>query len=124
MTNNRNQENTKILKREVARLRLSIEDSKNKFGEDIFNAPLSVWINFLYGLPEVRAELYNQLDQKGAWAPQPYLDEFKKHQMIAEFQEELTKIYAEMHIANETIDYQKKQEYEMYQDIMNGIIIL
>ena len=55
---------------------------KNKFGEDIFNAPLSVWINFLYGLPEVRAELYNQLDQKGAWAPQPYLDEFKKHQDI------------------------------------------
>lgn len=33
-TNNRNQENMKILKREVARLRLSIEDSKNKFGED------------------------------------------------------------------------------------------
>jgi hypothetical protein len=51
-------------------------------------------------------------------------DEYRKHQMIAEFQEELAKIYTEIHLANETIDYQKKQEYEMYQDIMNGIIIL
>ena len=51
-------------------------------------------------------------------------DEFKKHQMIAEFQEELTKIYTEMALVNETIDYQKKQEYEMYQNIMDGIIIL
>ena len=51
-------------------------------------------------------------------------DEFRKHQMIAEFQEELAKIYADIHLANETIDYQKKQEYEMYQDIMAGIIIL
>ena len=55
---------------------------KNELGNDIFNAPLSVWINFLYGLPEVRKELFNQLDQKGAWEPQPYLDEFKKHQDI------------------------------------------
>ena len=51
-------------------------------------------------------------------------DEHRKHQMIMEFQEELTKIYTEMALANETIDYQKKQEYETYQDIMNGIIIL
>ncbi len=51
-------------------------------------------------------------------------DEFRKQQMILEFQEELTKIYTEMHLANEARDYQKKQEYEMYQDIMNGIIIL
>jgi hypothetical protein len=51
-------------------------------------------------------------------------DEFRKHQMIAEFQEELTKIYTEMTLANDVIDYQKKQEYESYQDIMNGIIIL
>jgi len=51
-------------------------------------------------------------------------DEFKKHQMIAEFQEELTKIYWDMHAADEAIDHKKKQEYEMYQDIMNGIIIL
>lgn len=51
-------------------------------------------------------------------------DDFRKQQMILEFQDELTKIYADMSLANETIDYQKKQEYEMYQDIMNGIIIL
>ena len=51
-------------------------------------------------------------------------DEFRKQQMILEFQDELTKIYTEMHLANETIDYQKKQEYEMYQNIMDGIIIL
>ena len=51
-------------------------------------------------------------------------DEFRKHQMIAEFQEELTKIYAETSLANETIDYKKKQEYEIYQDIMNGIIVI
>ena len=44
--------------------------------------------------------------------------------MIAEFQEELTKIYTEMAVANEVIDYKKKQEYEMYQNIMDGIIIL
>jgi hypothetical protein len=44
--------------------------------------------------------------------------------MIAEFQEELTKIYADMALVNETIDYKKKQEYEMYQNIMDGIIIL
>ena len=51
-------------------------------------------------------------------------DEYKKHQMIAEFQDELTKIYTEISLANEAIDYQKKQEYEMYQNIMDGIIIL
>ena len=51
-------------------------------------------------------------------------DETRKHQMIAEFQEELAKIYTDMAIAETVIDYQKKQEYEMYQDILNGIIIL
>jgi hypothetical protein len=51
-------------------------------------------------------------------------DEFKKHQMITEFQDELTKIYTDMALANEAINYQKKQEYESYQDIMAGIIIL
>ena len=51
-------------------------------------------------------------------------DEFNKHKMIAEFQEELAKIYCDMAAANETLDYQKKQEYEMYQNIMDGIIIL
>ena len=51
-------------------------------------------------------------------------DDFRKHQMIAEFQEELSKIYSNIAAANEVIDQQKKQEYEMYQDIMNGIIII
>ena len=51
-------------------------------------------------------------------------DEYLKHQMIAEFQEELTRVYADMALANQAIDYKKKQEYEMYQDIMSGIIIL
>lgn len=51
-------------------------------------------------------------------------DEYRKRQMIAEFQEELTKIYTEMTLTEEIIDYQKKQEYEIYQEIMNGIIIL
>ena len=51
-------------------------------------------------------------------------DDFRKQQMILEFQEELTKIYTDMHLATEIVDYQKKQEYEMYQDILNGIIIL
>ena len=51
-------------------------------------------------------------------------DEYRKHQMIAEFQEELTKIYTDIALANETIDYKKKQEYETYMDISQGIIIL
>ena len=54
----------------------------------------------------------------------PISDDFKKRQMITEFQDELTKIYAEMALADEAINYQKKQEYESYQDIMAGIIIL
>jgi hypothetical protein len=51
-------------------------------------------------------------------------DDFRKHQMIAEFQEELTKIYLDMASTNTLIDQQRKQEYEMYQNIMDGIIIL
>ena len=51
-------------------------------------------------------------------------DEYRKQQMILEFQEELTKIYADISLANETIDQQRKQEYEMYQNIADGIIIL
>jgi hypothetical protein len=51
-------------------------------------------------------------------------DDFRKQQMILEFQEELSKIYADIAVADEMIDYKKKQEYEMYQNIMDGIIIL
>jgi hypothetical protein len=51
-------------------------------------------------------------------------DDFRKQQMILEFQEELTRIYMDNAIAVEKVDYQKKKEYETYQDILNGIIIL
>ena len=51
-------------------------------------------------------------------------DEYRKHQMIADFQEELSKIYIEQFEAETYMDHQKKQEYQTYQDIMNGIIIL
>ena len=51
-------------------------------------------------------------------------DDFRKQQMIADFQEELSKIYQDFARADQAISYQKRQEYETYQDIMNGIIIL
>lgn len=51
-------------------------------------------------------------------------DELKKHQMIAEFQEELAKIYYDLAVTDNIIDQQKRNEYETYQDIMNGIIVL
>ena len=51
-------------------------------------------------------------------------DEYAKHKMIAEFQDELNKIYNDMAMAEVVIDRQKKEEYQVYQDIMNGIIIL
>lgn len=55
---------------------------KSESGAELFNGAKSVWINFLYGLPEPRQYLYNQLDKKGAWDPEEYLSEFKKHQDI------------------------------------------
>jgi hypothetical protein len=51
-------------------------------------------------------------------------DDFRKHQMITEFQEELTKIYSDFAAANDVISKQKRDEYQTYQDIMSGIIIL
>lgn len=51
-------------------------------------------------------------------------DDYRKHQMIAEFQKELANIYADFRLANETVSKQKIDEYQTYQDIMNGIIIL
>ena len=51
-------------------------------------------------------------------------DDYKKHQMIAAFQEELLKIYSDSAAAEAVIDRQKQEEYQVYQDIMNGIIIL
>ena len=51
-------------------------------------------------------------------------DEYRKHQMIADFQEELCRIYTDFAEADLMIDKQKRDEYQTYQDIMNGIIIL
>lgn len=51
-------------------------------------------------------------------------DEYRKQQMITEFQDELLKIYNDFTLANTVIDKQKKDEYQMYQDIMDGIIVL
>ena len=51
-------------------------------------------------------------------------DDYKKHQMIASFEEELTKIYFDISAAEAVVAQQKKQEYETYRNIMDGIIIL
>lgn len=51
-------------------------------------------------------------------------DEYRKQQMITEFQEELSRIYNDFAAVDLTINQQKRQEFETYQDIMNGIIIL
>lgn len=51
-------------------------------------------------------------------------DVSRKQMMIESFQQELTQIYFDQYKAEEALDYQKKQEYMTYQDILNGIIIL
>ena len=51
-------------------------------------------------------------------------DEYRKTQMIAEFQEELNKIYSDFAAVEMVVDHKKREEYQTYQDIMNGIIIL
>jgi hypothetical protein len=51
-------------------------------------------------------------------------DTYRKHQMIAEFEEELSRIYYEFAVADNVIDKQKQEEYQRYQNIMDGIIIL
>lgn len=51
-------------------------------------------------------------------------DTYRKQQMILDFQEELTKIYTEMFEAETIKDQQIKEEYQRYQDIMDGIIII
>lgn len=51
-------------------------------------------------------------------------DEFRKRQMILDFQEELTKIYNDFAETESIIDYKQRNEYQTYQDIMDGIIIL
>ena len=51
-------------------------------------------------------------------------DEARKQQMILEFQEELNKIYNDFAEVDLVINQQKKDEYQTYRDIMNGIIVL
>lgn len=55
---------------------------KNEAGDDIYNAAPSVWANFIHGLYDAQKELHKQLEGKGAWAAELYLNEFKKHQEI------------------------------------------
>ena len=50
-------------------------------------------------------------------------DEYRKQQMIASFQEELAKIYADFEEVEALQNQQKKAEYEMYQNIMDGILV-
>lgn len=55
---------------------------RTESGLSVFNAPDSVWINFIFGLPEAQQDLYQKLAVAGAWDPDAYLAEFKKHQEI------------------------------------------
>ena len=54
----------------------------NSDDKDVFNATPSVWIAFIHELYDAQQYLYNELEKKGAWNPQHYLAEFRKHQDI------------------------------------------
>lgn len=49
-------------------------------GEQVFNAPGAVWIEFIKGLSEARKNLYASLHSKGAWSADTYLKLFKDFQ--------------------------------------------
>ena len=51
-------------------------------------------------------------------------DEDSKHQMLAEFQMELTKVYFELNEAKQHEQEEKKKEYQRYNDILDGIIVI
>lgn len=51
-------------------------------------------------------------------------DAFRKQQMITEFQEELLKVYSDFAEVDQFKAQQRQAEYQTYQDIMSGIIIL
>ena len=56
-------------------------------GADIFNASDSVWLNFIYNLPEVQEDLYKKLQDKkidgiGVWDADAYLKLFKEKQAL------------------------------------------
>lgn len=50
--------------------------------------------------------------------------EYSKQKMVADFQEELAKIYAETAAAETEQQRKAKEEYEYYQDLQDGIIII
>lgn len=49
-------------------------------GEQVFNGPGSVWIEFIKGLPMAREKLYIQLATAGAWQTNTYLNLFNEFQ--------------------------------------------
>jgi hypothetical protein len=51
-------------------------------------------------------------------------DEDRKHQMIADFQKELTKVYFEMDQAQQHEQEEQRKEYQRYSDILDGIIVI
>jgi hypothetical protein len=51
-------------------------------------------------------------------------DEERKRQMIADFQNELTRTYMEIDHADRQKQLQQRAEYQRYQDILDGIIVL
>ena len=51
-------------------------------------------------------------------------DTYRKTQMIADFEAELTKIYQELDEADQEVKRKQREEYQRYQDISNGIIII
>lgn len=71
---------------------MDTEERKDDDGElktvNIFNAPDSVWFNFIYNLDEVQKDLYVKLNNvyadnpTGAWDARAYLREFQKYQDV------------------------------------------
>ena len=60
---------------------------KRSDGADIFNASDSVWLNFIYNLPDVQENLYKKLQNKmidgaGVWDSAAYLKLFKEKQSL------------------------------------------
>lgn len=49
-------------------------------GEQVFNAPGTVWLEFIKGLSKPREDLYGKLHSKGAWNVDSYLTLFKQFQ--------------------------------------------
>ena len=51
-------------------------------------------------------------------------DEDKKRTMIAEFEKELTAIYSELNNNEQQIRQERRDEYNYYQDLLDGIIVI